>query len=108
MTYDTVEALVVDEKFVGRRLGYLTLFHDPLNPRVIGTAEGRNADTFDTFKKDFVAHQRNPESIRFITMDMSRSFQAGARKQLPKTEVCFDAFHISQLVHDALDAVRRA
>lgn len=108
MTYDTVEALGVDEKFVGSRLGYLTLFHDPLSPRVIGTAEGRKADTFAAFKKDFVAHQGNPESIRFITMDMSRSFQSGARKQFPEAEICFDAFHISQLVHDALDAVRRA
>lgn len=108
MTYETVEALGVDEKYVGRRLGYLTIFHDPLNPRVIGTAEGRKADTFETFKKDLVAHQGKPESIRFITIDMSRSFQSGARKQFPKAEICFDAFHVSQLVHDALDAVRRA
>lgn len=108
ITYDTVEELGVDEKFVGRRLGYLAMFHDPLNPHVIGTAEGRRADTFDTYRKDFVAHQGNPESIRFITMDMSRSFQSGARKQFPEAEICFDAFHISQLVLDALDSVRRA
>ncbi len=108
MTYETVQALGVDEKFVGKRLGYLTIFHDPLNPRVIGTAEGRKADTFDTFRKDFIAHQGDPEDIRFITMDMSKAFQAGARKQFPKAEICFDAFHVSQLVHDALDAVRRA
>lgn len=108
MTYAAVEALGVDEKFVGSRLGYLTIFHDPLNPRVIGTAEGRKANTFKTFRQDFVEHQGVPESIRFITMDMSRSFQAGARNQFPEAEICFDAFHISQLVHDALDAVRRA
>jgi len=108
MTYETVQALGVDEKFVGKCLGYLTIFHDPLNQRVIGTAEGRKADTFDTFRKDFIAHQGDPEDIRFITMDMSKAFQAGARKQFPKAEICFDAFHVSQLVHDALDAVRRA
>lgn len=107
-TYTEVTALGVDEKFVGRRLGYLTLFHDPLTRRVIGTAEGRKADTFETFKADFVNHQGQPDAIEFITMDMSKSFQAGARKQFPKAEICFDAFHISQLVHDAVDEVRRA
>jgi len=107
-TYTEVTALGVDEKFVGRRLGYLSIFHDPLARRVIGTAEGRKADTFETFKADFVSHQGQPEAIEFITMDMSKSFQAGARKQFPKAEICFDAFHISQLIHDAVDEVRRA
>ena len=107
-TYSEVTALGVDEKFVGRRLGYLSIFHDPLARRVIGTAEGRKADTFETFKADFVSHQGQPEAIEFITMDMSKSFQAGARKQFPKAEICFDAFHISQLIHDAVDEVRRA
>ena len=107
-TYTEVTALGVDEKYVGRRLGYLSIFHDPLARRVIGTAEGRKADTFETFKADFVSHQGQPDAIEFITMDMSKSFQAGARKQFPEAEICFDAFHISQLVHDAVDEVRRA
>lgn len=106
-TYADVTALGVDEKYVGRRLGYLTIFHDPLGIRTIGTAEGRKANTFATFKADFIAHQGLPEAIRFITMDMSRAFQAGARNQFPDAELCFDAFHVSQLVHDALDQVRR-
>ena len=107
-TYSEVRALGVDEKYVGRRLGYLSIFHDPLARRVIGTAEGRKADTFETFKADFESHKGQPNEIKFITMDMSKSFQAGARKQFPKAEICFDAFHISQLIHDALDEVRRA
>ncbi len=107
-TYTEVTALGVDEKYVGRRLGYLSIFHDPLARRVIGTAEGRKADTFETFKADFVSHQGQPDAIEFITMDMSKSFQAGSRKQFPEAEICFDAFHISQLIHDAVDEVRRA
>ena len=107
-SYSEVTALGVDEKYVGRRLGYLSIFHDPLARRVIGTAEGRKADTFETFKTDFENHEGHPETIKFITMDMSKSFQAGARKQFPKAEICFDAFHLSQLIHDAVDEVRRA
>lgn len=107
-SYADVKALGVDEKFVGRRLGYLTIFHDPLGIRTLGTVEGRKADTFTTFKDDYIAHQGRPEAIEFITMDMSRAFQAGARNQFPKAELCFDAFHVAQLVHDALDQVRRS
>ena len=107
-SYSEVTALGVDEKYVGRRLGYLSIFHDPIARRVIGTAEGRKADTFEAFKADFERHEGKPEAIEFITMDMSKSFQAGARKQFPEAEICFDAFHISQLIHDAVDEVRRA
>ena len=107
-TYKAVKALGVDEKHVGKRLGYLTVFHDPIARRVIGTVEGRKAATFKTFKVDFVAHEGQPEAIEYVSMDMSKAFQAGARKEFPNAEICFDAFHVSQLVHDALDAVRRS
>jgi transposase len=107
-SYADVKALGVDEKFVGRRLGYLTIFHDPLGIRTIGTGQGRKADTFATFKDDFIAHQGLPEAIGFINMDMSRAFQSGARNQFPSAELCFDAFHVAQLVHDAMDQVRRS
>lgn len=106
-SYAEVKALGADEKFVGRRLGYLTIFHDPLGTRTIGTVAGRKADTFATFKEDFIDHQGLPETIGFITMDMSRAFQAGARRHFPNAERGFDAFHVSQLVHDAMDEVRR-
>lgn len=99
------QGLGVDEKYVGRRLGYLSIFHDPLARRVIGTAEGRKAETF---KADFVAHEGQPEAIEYDSMDRSKAYQAGARKEFPNAEICFDAFHVSQLVHDALDAVRRS
>jgi transposase len=107
-SYADVKALGADEKFVGRRLGYLTIFHDPLEIRTLGTVEGRKANTFATFKDDFIAHEGRPEAIGFITMDMSRAFQSGARSQFPDAELCFDAFHVAQLVHDALDQVRRS
>ena len=107
-SYADVVALGVDEKYVGRRLGYLTIFHDPLGIRTLGAMEGRKADTFAAFKPDCIARQGLPEAIRCMTLDMSRAFQAGARNPLPNAELCFDAFHVAQLVHDALDQVRRS
>ena len=94
-SYADVEALGVDEQYVGRRLGYLTIFHDPLDPKTLGTVEGRKADTFKTFKDEFEAHEGQPDRIGFITMDLSRSFQAGARQQFPSAQIGFDAFHVA-------------
>ena len=98
----------MDEQYVGRRLGYLTVCHDPIARRVIGTVAGRQAVTFNTVTQDFVAHQGQPEAVPLIAMDRSKAFQAGARPPFPDAEVCLDAFHVAQWVHDAVDAVRRA
>jgi len=40
-------------------------------------------------------------------MDLSKAFQAGAGKHLPKAAQCFDAFHLVKLANEALDEVRR-
>lgn len=106
--YSDVCALGVDEKHVGRTLGYLSIFHDPSTRRVIGIGKGRNSTIFNGFKQDFIAHQGKPENIEFITMDLSKAFQSGAKKAFPKARHCFDHFHVSKLVHEALEQVRRA
>jgi len=107
-SHASVSLIGVDEKYVGRRLGFITLFHDAEQRRVISAVEGRKATTFEAFRDDLVAHQGQPEAIKAISMDMSKAYQAGARQVFPEAELCFDAFHLSKLVHDALDTVRRA
>lgn len=105
-SYAGLRQLGVDEKHVGR-LGYLTLFHDVEQRRVLFGTEGRDAKTFEAFRKDFAAHGGETSSIQLVTMDMSKAFQAGAREVLPNAQVCFDGFHVAKLVNEALDAVRR-
>ena len=105
---ESVTLVGVDEKHVGKRLGFMTLFHDVEQRRVISCVEGRKADTFDTFRDDLVAHGGKPEAIKAVSMDMSKAYQAGASRVFPEAEKCFDAFHLSKLVHEALDTVRRA
>ena len=105
-SYEEARPLGVDEKHAGR-LGYLTLFHDVEDRRVLFGTEGRDAKTFEAFRKDFAAHEGDVSSIQLVTMDMSKDFQAGAREVLPDAGVCFDGFHVAKLVNEALDAVRR-
>lgn len=37
-----------------------------------------------------------------------KAYQAGAAQAFPEASRCFDAFHVSKLVHDALETVRRS
>lgn len=103
-----VTRIGVDEKHVGRRLGFITLFHDAAQRRVLFGTAGRNAQTFEAFKADLLAHGGQAEAIEAVSMDLSKAYQAGAAQAFPEAQQCFDAFHVAKLVHEALDAVRRA
>jgi transposase len=102
-----VAALGVNEQCVVRRFGFLTIFHDSAQRRVIGPVAGRKAGTFTAFREAFVTHLGLPEAIQCLSMDPPKAFQAGAGRAFPQTEICFDAFHLAKRVHAALDAVRR-
>jgi transposase len=105
-SYAGVRQLGVDEKHVGR-LGYLSLFHDVAQRRVLFGTAGRDAKTFKAFREDFQAHGGEVEAIEVVAMDLSKAYQAGAREVFPQAEVCFDGFHLAKLVNEALDKVRR-
>jgi len=107
-SHASVMVIGVDEKHVGRRLGFITVFHDAEQRRVISTMEGRKSTTFETFKDDLIAHGGDPAALQAISMARSKAYRSGASRVFPKAEQCFDAFHLSKRVHEALDAVRRA
>jgi len=75
VSHAEVQTLGVDENLVGRRLGYLTLSYDPIARRVIGTVDGRKAETFKTLREDLVPHEGRPESIRLILQRFFRGFE---------------------------------
>jgi transposase len=105
-SYAAVRQVGVDEKHIGR-LGFITLFHDVERRRVLFGTSGRDGQTFEAFREDLQGHGGDAESVEALTMDLSKAYQAGARKVFPKARLCFDGFHLAKLVHEALDRVRR-
>lgn len=103
-----VRRIGVDEKHAGRRIGFLTLFHDTAGRRVLFGTAGRDAETFKAFQTDFLAHGGKAQAIEAVAMDMSKAYQVVAAKVFPVAQLCFDAFHVSKLVHEALETVRRS
>lgn len=104
-----VRELVVDETSRARGHDYVTLFVEPgkEEARVLFVADGQSHDTFKTFCSDLRAHGGDPAQIRDVCMDMSEAFQKGAAEELPGAQVTFDRFHVTKLVTEALDEVRR-
>lgn len=105
-----VEAVGIDEKHVGRGR-VVTVVHDASaasRGRVLHLSEGCKAENVEGFAQALRAHGGDPQAVQRCTLDMAKSFIAGAREHLPHAQVCFDPFHMVKLANEALDAVRRA
>jgi transposase len=103
-----VTRVLVDETSARRGHRYVTSVVDADSRKLLFMAEGRGADTLGQFVAALRAHGGRPEQIEFVSMDMSVSYQAGARAYLPAAQIVFDHFHLMQMAGGALDEVRKA
>lgn len=104
-----VTAVGIDEKHVGRDR-VVTVVHEGGGldrGRVLHISEGCKAENVERFTEALRAHGGDPDAIERCTMDMSKSYIAGAGAHLPNAHVCFDPFHMIKLANEALDKVRR-
>lgn len=105
-----VTSVGVDEKYVGRGR-VVTVVHDGSGPqrgRVLHVSEGCKGGNVGGFAEALREHGGDPDAIERCTMDMAKSYIAGARDHLPNAQACFDPFHIVKLANEALEVVRRA
>ena len=96
----------VDEKSIKKGHKYVTIFSDYETGNVIFVVEGREKSVFDMFKDWLYQKGGNPKKISFISMDMSKSYQAGAYQFFPRSEIVFDRFHIKMGINKAVNTVR--
>lgn len=102
----TLRRVCVDEKSSKRGHNYVTIFSDYDTGNVIFVTEGRDKMVFDKFKDWLYEKAGNPKILSFISMDMSKSYQAGALQFFPRSEIVFDRFHIKMGMNKALNQVR--
>ena len=68
-------------------------------------AEGKNAKTLDGFFDELGAARSS--QIEAVSMDMGPAFRKSVTAHAPQAEICFDPFHVVQVVTGALNTVRR-
>jgi len=100
--------LGIDETSFQRRHEYVSMVSDIENGRVLHVADGRGQASIDPFFQGLSTEQL--QGIEVVAMDMHDPFINSAIWHVPDIEskLCFDRFHIAQLLGNAVDVTRRA
>ncbi|MGB7601657.1 MAG: ISL3 family transposase [Candidatus Sulfotelmatobacter sp.] len=100
-----LKRLSIDEIYLGRTQRFFTLVIDLDTGRIVWVARGRGGDTLTKFWR---ALRLSKAKIEAVAMDMSPAYWSAVLEHLPKAAVVFDRFHITKLVNEKLDDLRRA
>lgn len=95
----------IDEVSYQKGHKYLTLVTDLDGHRVIYATYGNDGQAVGRFLT-WLGPKR-AQRIKVAVMDMHDPYVSVLRKRLPKAAIVFDHFHVSKIVHDALDEIRR-
>lgn len=99
--------LGVDEMNIRRGHEYVTVFADLAQRRVVFATEGKDHTTFGRFCEDLLRHNGHPHAITQVAMDLSAGYRKGAQENLRNATLTYDPFHVTALVSEAVDEVRR-
>lgn len=114
------ERIGVDETSFKKRHKYVTVVHEQEHGHVLHVADGRGRVALDEFFKDLERYSPEPEPdqdepdlrlsyITSISMDMHKPYIASAMEHIPDADhkIAFDRFHVSKIIGDGVDKVRR-
>jgi transposase len=106
--FSSVEVVGVDETSARKGHDYVTLFVDLEEKKTLFVTEGRDNNVVVDFVDDLIAHNGNAEQISQISCDMSPAFILGVEENLLNADIVFDRFHVTKVLNDAVDKVRKA
>ena len=94
----------VDEIAIKKGHKYMTIFTDISTGQIIHAVEGRNEEATRPFLKLLA---KKAKRLRGIGIDMSVAYASAIKTHLPGVEIIFDRFHVTKLLNDTVDKVRR-
>lgn len=99
-----LEYIAIDEKYTGKKNGFLTLVTDLRSGQVVYVASGKDAEALNPFMKRL---KRCKATIKAVAADMSPAYQLAVRQHLPSAALVFDRFHVVKLMNERLTDIRR-
>lgn len=105
--FSGVQKVGVDETSSRRGHRYVTVFADLERAKVVFATEGKDAQVVAAFKRDLESHKGRSEHVKEVCCDMSPAFIAGFEESFPTAQLTFDKFHVTKVLSDAVDQVRR-
>ena len=100
-----VKRLGIDEVYLGRKLGFITVVRNMENGSVLFVGKGKGGDALEPFKARL---RRRANQIEAVAIDMSNAYAAWIEQVLRTAEVVYDHFHVIKLMNERMDALRRA
>lgn len=100
-----VAYLGIDEVYMGKRLGYLTVVRDLDSGAVLHVGKGKGAEGLKEFRKRV---RRRKGQIKAVAIDMANSYAAWVREALPESDIVYDHFHVIKLMNDRMNTLRRS
>ena len=85
----------------------MTVMIDAAHRRVIDVQEGRSAQQVWEFSLELNAKGGDCAQISPVACDMSSAYLSGIGDCFPGAQIVIDRFHVSKLMRDAMDEVRR-
>lgn len=95
----------MDEIAIRKGHKYMTIFTDISTGQIIHAVEGRNEAALQFFLKLL---GRKAKKLRGVGIDMSAAYANAIKKYLPGVAIIFDRFHVSKLLNDTIDKIRRS
>ena len=102
-----VFALCIDDTSFKRGQSYVTIIIDAAKRRVIDVEQGRAAEQVWAFSEKLEAKGGESQKITQVASDMSAAYLSGVRDCFPEAQLVIDRFHVSKLMRDAMEEVRR-
>lgn len=102
---DQVKYIGLDEKSFGRGQDYVSVMTDLVGRRVLEVVEGR--DTKQAVALVKTLPEKQLKKIEAAAMDMGANYAAAAALAVPQAAVVHDKFHVSKMLNEAVDKVRR-
>lgn len=102
---DGIEALLVDEKHLGKSHGYVTIVLNAETGEMLFMKQGKKQTTLGEFFEALSPEQK--ASIRAVCIDRSGAYAAAISEHLPEAEIVYDKFHLMNNLNKAIDEVRR-
>ena len=103
---DGVDALLIDEKHLGKARGFVTVVLNARNGELLHLGEGRSHESLDPFFGKMSQQQK--AAIKAVGIDRSNAYRSAVRKHLANAQIVYDKFHIISNYNDkVVDAVRR-
>ena len=100
-----VEYLGIDEVYMGKRMGFITVARDLVSGDVLFIGKGKSGEALKPFEKRL---KRRAKHIKAVAIDMANSYSAWAKEVLPDADIVYDHFHVIKLMNERMNNLRRS